>query len=104
MRASARTRQVESSNTMMPPEPDIEPAAFTASTSSEMSISSPRSTGEEEPPEMTAFTLRPPGIPPQSSMMSFFKLYAAGFSRSEEHTSELQSREKLVCRLLLEKK
>src|SRR5690606_39474345 len=26
------------------------------------------------------------------------------FSRSEEHTSELQSREKLVCRLPLEKK
>src|SRR5690606_40775896 len=29
---------------------------------------------------------------------------AALYSRSEEHTSELQSREKLVCRLLLEKK
>src|SRR5690606_13633649 len=28
----------------------------------------------------------------------------AGFDRSEEHTSELQSRENLVCRLLLEKK
>src|SRR5690606_40998177 len=28
----------------------------------------------------------------------------ASQSRSEEHTSELQSREKLVCRLLLEKK
>src|SRR5690606_40783195 len=27
-----------------------------------------------------------------------------GFGRSEEHTSELQSRENLVCRLLLEKK
>src|SRR5690606_39817042 len=27
-----------------------------------------------------------------------------GSPRSEEHTSELQSREKLVCRLLLEKK
>src|SRR5690606_41667475 len=27
-----------------------------------------------------------------------------GSHRSEEHTSELQSREKLVCRLLLEKK
>src|SRR5439155_23878004 len=27
-----------------------------------------------------------------------------GFSRSEEHTSELQSRGHLVCRLLLEKK
>ena len=26
------------------------------------------------------------------------------FSRSEEHTSELQSRTNLVCRLLLEKK
>src|SRR5207302_11040126 len=30
--------------------------------------------------------------------------WAAGEPRSEEHTSELQSREKLVCRLLLEKK
>src|SRR5690606_10736322 len=29
---------------------------------------------------------------------------AAGNYRSEEHTSELQSRENLVCRLLLEKK
>src|SRR5690606_9551251 len=28
----------------------------------------------------------------------------SSFSRSEEHTSELQSRENLVCRLLLEKK
>src|SRR5690606_40335756 len=29
---------------------------------------------------------------------------ALGLRRSEEHTSELQSRENLVCRLLLEKK
>src|SRR5690606_41936373 len=29
---------------------------------------------------------------------------AKAFIRSEEHTSELQSRENLVCRLLLEKK
>src|SRR3712207_7765553 len=29
---------------------------------------------------------------------------AAGWARSEEHTSELQSRQYLVCRLLLEKK
>src|SRR5690606_39345908 len=29
---------------------------------------------------------------------------SASVSRSEEHTSELQSRENLVCRLLLEKK
>src|SRR3712207_8525143 len=31
-------------------------------------------------------------------------LYNAIFFRSEEHTSELQSRQYLVCRLLLEKK
>src|SRR5207302_9650549 len=30
--------------------------------------------------------------------------YTAPMLRSEEHTSELQSRENLVCRLLLEKK
>src|SRR5690606_39461954 len=30
--------------------------------------------------------------------------YGEGTRRSEEHTSELQSRENLVCRLLLEKK
>src|SRR5690606_39462335 len=28
--------------------------------------------------------------------------WAGAYARSEEHTSELQSREKLVCRLLLE--
>src|SRR3712207_8740478 len=31
-------------------------------------------------------------------------LFTAGLGRSEEHTSELQSRQYLVCRLLLEKK
>src|SRR5690606_41803491 len=30
--------------------------------------------------------------------------FSQGYIRSEEHTSELQSRENLVCRLLLEKK
>src|SRR5690242_21303410 len=30
--------------------------------------------------------------------------YVAGWTRSEEHTSELQSHVNLVCRLLLEKK
>src|SRR2546428_4010164 len=33
-----------------------------------------------------------------------WRTYAALFLRSEEHTSELQSRSDLVCRLLLEKK
>src|SRR5690606_41277630 len=34
----------------------------------------------------------------------FESIYPEADRRSEEHTSELQSREKLVCRLLLEKK
>src|SRR5690606_41622251 len=33
-----------------------------------------------------------------------YRWLAAAVRRSEEHTSELQSRENLVCRLLLEKK
>src|SRR3712207_7063612 len=35
---------------------------------------------------------------------AFEQLYVAIAARSEEHTSELQSRQYLVCRLLLEKK
>src|SRR3712207_1693256 len=37
----------------------------------------------------------PPGVAPASAVLA---------ARSEEHTSELQSRQYLVCRLLLEKK
>src|SRR3712207_8684484 len=36
--------------------------------------------------------------------MSWLRVSLAGTLRSEEHTSELQSRQYLVCRLLLEKK
>src|SRR2546421_5921789 len=43
-----------------------------------------------------------------SFLLLFFSIIASGQtlegSRSEEHTSELQSRSDLVCRLLLEKK
>src|SRR3989442_11821142 len=38
------------------------------------------------------------------SFMLFDEIEKASDSRSEEHTSELQSRPHLVCRLLLEKK
>src|SRR5260370_5951659 len=41
----------------------------------------------------------PPPHPPESSLCNKFMS-----SRSEEHTSELQSHLNLVCRLLLEKK
>src|SRR3712207_7227755 len=42
----------------------------------------------------------------QSTCCNFLRARRTGFShrRSEEHTSELQSRQYLVCRLLLEKK
>src|SRR5690606_41680909 len=42
-------------------------------------------------------------VPPEQPVRSGQKEPAAQ-ERSEEHTSELQSRENLVCRLLLEKK
>src|SRR3712207_7307786 len=38
------------------------------------------------------------------SLLPIFFLHHATQARSEEHTSELQSRQYLVCRLLLEKK
>src|SRR5207302_10993847 len=49
------------------------------------------------------------GLASNFTMLVFFRFLqgAAGGAlapRSEEHTSELQSRENLVCRLLLEKK
>src|SRR5690606_39295579 len=49
-------------------------------------------------------------LEPRSHLLPTTALAAAGArqgscpARSEEHTSELQSRENLVCRLLLEKK
>src|SRR5699024_12341608 len=45
--------------------------------------------------------IEPVGLPSGSSFVDF-AFYRTG--RSEEHTSELQSRFDLVCRLLLEKK
>src|SRR3712207_8772916 len=40
----------------------------------------------------------------QQATVVALTLVVAALSRSEEHTSELQSRQYLVCRLLLEKK
>src|SRR5690606_40031462 len=41
---------------------------------------------------------------PERVRLPLLSLPGSGRIRSEEHTSELQSRENLVCRLLLEKK
>src|SRR3712207_7804785 len=50
---------------------------------------------ERDPARVLLLRRRCPGLPPQG---------IRGVYRSEEHTSELQSRQYLVCRLLLEKK
>src|SRR3989442_7421680 len=54
-------------------------------------------------PYTTLFRSRPPG---RARLCLRDRLHAGGRdrNRSEEHTSELQSRPHLVCRLLLEKK
>src|SRR3712207_8498939 len=56
-------------------------------------------------------TSDPPLFPePTAAQLPFFIVHQVvtcltfGLARSEEHTSELQSRQYLVCRLLLEKK
>src|SRR5687768_18392431 len=46
----------------------------------------------------------PPSPPPVATTRWQGTTTGIGFDRSEEHTSELQSRLHLVCRLLLEKK
>src|SRR5690606_42104836 len=68
-----------------------------------------RTTLETLPPPLLqdrpAHHLRP-GLraPIQRTMLEGLQSAATVGQRSEEHTSELQSRENLVCRLLLEKK
>src|SRR5204862_6937042 len=44
------------------------------------------------------------GAPASAGASPSFSAWTCGKRRSEEHTSELQSRRDLVCRLLLEKK
>src|SRR2546428_1639219 len=69
-----------------------------------------RSTGDALPPEMQALNLllkaqaavKKQEVPRQQSGQG--GAANNNHNRSEEHTSELQSRSDLVCRLLLEKK
>src|SRR6266700_7104236 len=58
-------------------------------------------------PYTTLFRSRCPGLHEASKPVPYkptSRTSVVGQARSEEHTSELQSRENLVCRLLLEKK
>src|SRR5438874_9484430 len=58
-------------------------------------------------PRITAHVLRPLRVPEQVRIVALLPdedEMGSRHERSEEHTSELQSRRDLVCRLLLEKK
>src|SRR5690625_6485838 len=69
---------------------------YTLSLHDALPISSSGPRTPRRPPSPGARSSRTPNGPPASS--------SPARTRSEEHTSELQSRGHLVCRLLLEKK
>src|SRR3712207_8165005 len=76
----------------------IAPARSVRTSSTTASSDSGRSLSRNEPPETG-------GISATSSPSASSRPASAySLLRSEEHTSELQSRQYLVCRLLLEKK
>src|SRR2546430_5138818 len=55
-------------------------------------------------PDVRELALLSAGLDPDEPVAALCRLARGGGSRSEEHTSELQSQSKLVCRLLLGKK
>src|SRR5690606_40170145 len=64
-----------------------------------------RAVGQMAPSPDGVHTIVDETAAPAEGMEKLWEFLANNISyRSEEHTSELQSREKLVCRLLLEKK
>src|SRR5207247_8379546 len=89
------------------------PTTYTLSLHDALPISAARRTERRSPPE-TSWTVGASGKTVGSSgptafapPMRFFHIFLGRHCcriRSEEHTSELQSRVDLVCRLLLEKK
>src|SRR3712207_7180804 len=64
-------------------------------------VSPPRPLTWRRPPRQPGSNL---GTRPKSRGLAHCCAQNSGPRRSEEHTSELQSRQYLVCRLLLEKK
>src|SRR5204862_7030092 len=77
--------------------------------SSDLRPASSRRRWTPMPPPPGGSSTSPPPIPPQPARRcrgswSSSARSRSRWKRSEEHTSELQSRRELVCRLLLEKK
>src|SRR5690606_39298119 len=78
-----------------PPSPPLFPYTTLFRSVSSLRYRCPRRTSESGP--CVNVLVPDEGLEPS-------RLSTTHFERSEEHTSELQSRENLVCRLLLEKK
>src|SRR2546430_14656875 len=79
----------------------------TLSPATTVTVHSPRKRSKLSPASLrsTASSLQPTASPPRSLPdIPFWLLSPVPPTRSEEHTSELQSQSNLVCRLLLEKK
>src|SRR5690606_41180331 len=75
----------------------------------EQAASQAQAQAQAPAPEVTVVTMKAEPVTltrelPGRTAASLVAEVRPQVSRSEEHTSELQSREKLVCRLLLEKK
>src|SRR5690606_39820957 len=84
----------------LPISPDTMIFAEVSSGRSCLAISAPTKLDRPASPPAETASIAPE--PPE--VAAFSKAVPRTVRRSEEHTSELQSRENLVCRLLLEKK
>src|SRR3712207_7951471 len=85
----------------MPPEGDVFGLSETRSLPPPPESSSSSGDQEDAPSERRNMRKR---APPRTRATRWRTPKITSSSRSEEHTSELQSRQYLVCRLLLEKK
>src|SRR5207302_11094535 len=97
-------------HTLLCPPPQSPLFPYTTLFRSELTSSPASTTAKAPTPGAPTRSAAPPCWPRStSSQPAMFSVPAVkrgqhGGARSEEHTSELQSRENLVCRLLLEKK
>src|SRR5258708_15750367 len=90
------SRSVVGLNAVCPPSPctAIQPSP----------VGSRPDTPRPVPGPITAIAVPAAGLPPPTCLSSCGRNRDRGDRRSEEHTSELQSPDHLVCRLLLQKK
>src|SRR5690606_39907200 len=103
--ASTGRNAISTANTSHPGKMPALHITTRPATHSSTRASRPRPCRGGAPVQLHMAVSRKPAIAAGTSPISIsWACHCMGFMRSEEHTSELQSRENLVCRLLLEKK